>query len=206
MFRLTTPVALRGEMLHTIADFIVTAGERVPFVFDWSASNVPPPTPVEAEAALATCDAYWLAWTARSTISGPYAAIVQRSLLTLKALTYEPTGGIVAAPTTSPTTSLPETIGGVRNWDYRFCWVRDATFSLYALLNGGYTDEALAWRDWLLRAAAGAPSQLQILYGIAGERGWSRSSCRGSAATRTARRFASATRPPSSYSSTSTAS
>jgi GH15 family glucan-1,4-alpha-glucosidase len=166
LFRLTTPVALHGENLHTVAEFSVRAHQRVPFVFDWSASHIEAPPPVDAEVALARCDAFWLAWTARSKVTGPYAAIVQRSLLTLKALTYEPTGGIVAAPTTS----LPETLGGVRNWDYRFCWLRDATFTLYALLNAGYTDEALCWRDWLLRAAAGSPSQLQILYGIAGER------------------------------------
>ena len=165
-FRLTTPVALRGEQLRTLASFSVREGDRVPFVFDWSASHVPAPPPVDAEEALARCDAYWLAWTARSKVHGPYAECIQRSLLTLKALTYEPTGGIVA----SPTTSLPERIGGVRNWDYRFCWVRDATFTLFSLLSAGYVDEALAWRDWLLRAAAGAPSQLQILYGIAGER------------------------------------
>jgi GH15 family glucan-1,4-alpha-glucosidase len=166
LFRLTTPVAVRGQELHTVADFTVRAQERVPFVFDWSASHLVAPPPVDAEVALARCDAFWLAWTARSKVTGPYAAIIQRSLLTLKALTYEPTGGIVAAPTTS----LPEALGGVRNWDYRFCWVRDATFTLYALLSAGYTEEALRWRDWLLRAAAGAPAQLQILYGIAGER------------------------------------
>ncbi len=166
LFRLTTPVALRGEHLRTIADFTVQAGERVPFVFDWSASTDAPPPPVEAEAALARCDAFWQTWATRSSVTGPDAALVQRSLLTLKALTYAPTGGIVAAPTTS----LPEAIGGVRNWDYRYCWVRDAAFTLYSLISAGYHDEARAWRDWLLRAAAGAPSQLQILYGIAGER------------------------------------
>jgi GH15 family glucan-1,4-alpha-glucosidase len=166
LFRLTTPVALRGEALRTLADFTVVAGQRVPFVFDWSASHLPPPQPVDPEEALARCDAFWLAWTARCKVSGPYEAIVKRSLLTLKALTYAATGGIVAAPTTS----LPEAIGNVRNWDYRCCWVRDATFTLYSLLSAGYAEEAQAWRDWLLRAAAGAPSQLQILYGIAGER------------------------------------
>jgi GH15 family glucan-1,4-alpha-glucosidase len=165
-FRLTTPVAPRGEGLRTVADFSVRAGERVPFVFDWSASHVEPPLPIDAEAALAACDKHWLEWTGRSKIAGPYAASVHRSLLTLKALTYQPTGGVIAAPTTS----LPEAISGVRNWDYRFCWVRDAAFSLYALLSAGYHEEAIAWRDWLLRAAAGAPSQLQVLYGIGGER------------------------------------
>ncbi len=166
LFRLTTPVPLRGVALRTIGDFVVRAGERIPFVLDWSPSNLAPPPPVDPEAAFARCEAFWTEWSSRAKVDGPYAAIVKRSLLTLKALTYAPTGGIVAAPTTS----LPEEIGGGRNWDYRFCWVRDATFTLYALLNAGYTEEACAWRDWLLRAAAGAPSQLQILYGIAGER------------------------------------
>lgn len=166
LFRLTTPVPLRGVALRTLGDFVVRAGERIPFVLDWAPSNVVPPLPVDPEAAFARCEAFWTEWSSRAKVDGPYAAIVKRSLLTLKALTYAPTGGIVAAPTTS----LPEEIGGVRNWDYRFCWVRDATFTLYALLNAGYTEEACAWRDWLLRAAAGAPSQLQILYGIAGER------------------------------------
>jgi GH15 family glucan-1,4-alpha-glucosidase len=167
-FRLTsTPAAtLRGEGMRTVSDFTVSAGETVPFVFDWSASNlerVPCAEPLEA---LARADAFWLAWSSRARVEGPYAAVVKRSLITLKALTYAPTGGMVAAPTTS----LPEWIGSVRNWDYRFCWVRDATLTLYAMLSAGYTEEARAWRDWLLRAAAGAPSQLQILYGIAGER------------------------------------
>ncbi len=166
LFRLTTPVELRGEALHTVADFAVGPQERVPFVFDWCASTATPPPPVEAEDALARCDAFWTTWAARSNVTGRYAPLIERSLLTLKALTYEPTGGIVAAPTTS----LPEAIGNVRNWDYRFCWVRDSTFTLYSLIRAGHTDEAVAWRDWLLRAAAGAPSQLQILYGIGGER------------------------------------
>lgn len=166
MFRLTTTVPLRGEALRTHADFVVRAGEQVAFVFDWSPSHLVAPPPVEAHAALERSEGFWTEWSSRAKVEGPYAEMVKRSLLTLKALTYAPTGGIVAAPTTS----LPEEIGGVRNWDYRFCWVRDATFTLYALLSAGYTDEARAWRDWLLRAAAGAPSQLQILYGIAGER------------------------------------
>ncbi len=166
LFRLTTPVPLRGEDLRTVADFTVSADERIPFVFHWSPSHLPAPPPVHPEEALERCEAFWIEWTSRAKVDGPYAALVTRSLITLKALTYAPTGGIVAAPTTS----LPEWIGGERNWDYRFCWVRDATFTLYALLSAGYTDEARAWRDWLLRAAAGAPSQLQILYGIAGER------------------------------------
>ena len=166
LFRLTTPVPLRGERLRTLAEFTVRAGDRVPFVFDWCPSHLPTPPLVLPEEAFVRCEAFWLEWSGRAKLDGPYAALVLRSLIALKALTYAPTGGIVAAPTTS----LPEWIGSVRNWDYRFCWVRDATFTLYALLSAGYTDEALAWRNWLLRAAAGAPSQLQILYGIAGER------------------------------------
>ena len=166
LFRLTTPVPLHGERLRTLADFTVNAGDRVPFVFDWYPSHVVSPPPVEPEVAFARCEAFWTEWTGRAKLDGPYAPSVLRSLITLKALTYAPTGGIVAAPTTS----LPEHIGGTRNWDYRYCWVRDATFTLYAMLSAGFTDEAQQWREWLLRAAAGAPSQLQILYGIAGER------------------------------------
>lgn len=166
LFRLTTPARLHGEDLRTLAEFTVCPGDRVPFVFDWFPSNLVPPPPVDPEVAFERCEGFWSAWTSKAKVWGPYAEQVKRSLITLKALTYEPTGGIVAAPTTS----LPEWIGSVRNWDYRYCWVRDATFTLYSLLSAGYVDEARAWRDWLLRAAAGAPSQLQILYGIAGER------------------------------------
>jgi GH15 family glucan-1,4-alpha-glucosidase len=166
LFRLTTPVPLHGHDLRTMADFTVRAGERVPFVFDWFPSHLDSPPPVDPEVAFERCEAFWREWTSRAQVVGPHAEVVRRSLITLKALTYEPTGGIVAAPTTS----LPEWIGSVRNWDYRYCWVRDATFTLYSLVSVGYVDEARAWRDWLLRAAAGAPAQLQILYGIAGER------------------------------------
>jgi GH15 family glucan-1,4-alpha-glucosidase len=167
-FRLVTTHAapLHGEGLRTVTDFVVRPGDRVPFVFDWSPSHITPPPPVDPHEAFDRCEQYWSRWSTKATIEGPYANIVKRSLVTLKALTYEPTGGIVAAPTTS----LPEQIGSVRNWDYRYCWVRDATFTLYSLLSAGYKEEARAWRDWLLRAAAGAPAQLQILYGIAGER------------------------------------
>jgi GH15 family glucan-1,4-alpha-glucosidase len=167
-FRLTsTPAApVHGEGLMTVSEFTVRAGERVPFIFDWSASNLPHVPCVAAEEALSQCDAFWAEWSGRATLDGPYAAVIMRSLITLKALTYAPTGGMVAAPTTS----LPEWVGSVRNWDYRFCWVRDATLTLFAMLSAGFTEEARSWRDWLLRAAAGAPSQLQILYGIAGER------------------------------------
>jgi len=164
--RLATPVQTHGEALSTVAQFSVAAGERVPFVLTWSASHLPDPGHVDAEQALAESEAGWRAWSDQCTVAGPYREIVQRSLITLKALTYQPTGGIVAAPTTS----LPEWLGGVRNWDYRLCWLRDATFTLYALMSAGYSEEARDWTLWLLRAVAGDPSQLQILYGIAGER------------------------------------
>ena len=164
---LRTPVGLHGEGLSTIADFTVSAGDQVPFVLTWHPSHEAAPAAVDAIRALDDTTAWWLAWSQRCTTEdGPYRDAVLRSLITLKALTYAPTGGLMAAPTTS----LPEEIGGVRNWDYRYCWLRDATFSLYALMLGGYEEEAVAWRDWLLRAAAGAPDQLQIMYGAAGER------------------------------------
>jgi len=166
LLRLVTPVEVHGENAMTAAEFVVGEGERVPFVLTWSPSHRAAPTPVVPEDALVQTEADWKAWTARCTYEGRYGAIVRRSLLTLKALTYAPTGGIVAAPTTS----LPEEIGGVRNWDYRYCWLRDATFTLYSLMSAGYVDEAQAWRDWLLRAIAGNPGSLQILYGLHGER------------------------------------
>jgi GH15 family glucan-1,4-alpha-glucosidase len=166
MVVLRTNVALHGERLTTTGRFIVTAGETAAFVMTYSASHLPVPKPVDAIAALAETELFWREWASRCTYGGQWSDAVLRSLLTLKALTYRPTGGIVAAPTTS----LPERITGVRNWDYRFCWLRDATLSLLALMDAGYYEEAAAWRDWLLRAAAGSPSQLQIMYGIAGER------------------------------------
>ncbi len=164
--RLVTPIETHGEALSTVARFSVGAGERVPFVLTWSPSHLPDPGHVDAEQALAESEAGWRKWSAQCTVTGPYRELVQRSLITLKALTYDPTGGIVAAATTS----LPEQIGGVRNWDYRICWLRDATFTLYSLMSAGYSEEARDWTRWLLRAVAGDPSQLQILYGIAGER------------------------------------
>jgi len=163
---LHTPVETRGEQLTTVADFIVSQGDRVPFVLTWNLSHLPSIEPADAERALAETEAWWKDWSGRCTYKGPYREQVLRSLITLKALTYAPTGGIVAAPTTS----LPEAVGGVRNWDYRHCWLRDATFTLYSLMMAGYRDEACAWRDWLLRAVAGDPAQLQIMYGPAGER------------------------------------
>jgi GH15 family glucan-1,4-alpha-glucosidase len=166
MLHLYTPVALRGEGLHTVAEFEVSAGERVPFVMTFHPSHVRKPWATNADKAILATEEFWREWSAQSTYRGRHREAVQRSLLVLKALTYRPTGGIVAAPTTS----LPEEIGGSRNWDYRFCWVRDATITLHALLASGYTAEAAAWREWLLRAVAGSPAQIQTLYGIAGER------------------------------------
>ncbi len=156
----------RGQDLTTFAEFELEAGDEVPFVLTWFPSHEPAPLAVDGLSATEDTTAWWRAWSARSTARGPYRGLVQRSLLTLKALTYAPTGGIVAAPTTS----LPEAIGGVRNWDYRYCWVRDATLTLQALIHAGYHEEASAWRDWLLRAVAGSPPELQIMYGAAGER------------------------------------
>jgi GH15 family glucan-1,4-alpha-glucosidase len=163
---ITTPVPLRGEDFTTVADFDVGAGERVPFSLAYHPSHRSGEMIVDSAFALQDTEAWWREWTKRCTYTGPYKDAVLRSLITLKALTYEPTGGIVAAPTTS----LPERIGGVRNWDYRFCWLRDATLSLLALINCGYTDEAGAWRSWLIRAVAGDPGTTQIMYGISGER------------------------------------
>jgi GH15 family glucan-1,4-alpha-glucosidase len=148
------------------AEFSVRAGETVPFVMMHAPSDRPAPLPVSANAALAQTEAFWLEWVSHCTYRGPSREAVERSLIVLKALTYAPTGGIVAAPTTS----LPEEIGGERNWDYRYCWLRDATFTLLAFMNAGHQAEAVAWRDWLMRAVAGKASQDQIMYGIAGER------------------------------------
>jgi GH15 family glucan-1,4-alpha-glucosidase len=161
-----TPVENRGENMRTIGEFTVRKGDRVPFVLTWYPSNERPPRAIDAEHALQDTVDYWDDWTARCTYDGKWQDEVYQSLIVLKALTYAPTGGMVAAPTTS----LPERIGGERNWDYRFCWLRDATLTLLAFLNGGYLQEARAWRTWLLRAAAGDPAALQIMYGVAGER------------------------------------
>jgi GH15 family glucan-1,4-alpha-glucosidase len=155
-----------GEGLTTVSEFTVREGQKVPFVLTWHRSNQPAPAEIDAAAAVADAEGWWRRWSARCTYRGPWREPVQRSLITLKALTYAPTGGIVAAPTTS----LPEWIGGVRNWDYRYCWLRDATYTLYSLLVSGFAEEAAAWREWLVRAIAGDPSQLQALYGVAGER------------------------------------
>ncbi len=163
---LRTPVELHGRDLRTVAEFTVREGDRVPFVLMHGPSHLPPPISLDADDALYATEEYWANWSGRCTYHGPWAEVVLRSLLTLKCLTYAPTGGIVAAPTTS----LPESLGGVRNWDYRFCWLRDATITLFAFMAAGYTDEAKAWADWLHRSIAGSPDQVQIMYGIAGER------------------------------------
>jgi GH15 family glucan-1,4-alpha-glucosidase len=165
---LRTPAPTHGEDLRTISEIEVDEGERVPFVLTWFPSHEPPPRPIDPEVALAETETFWRDWCGPGPEELPpeWAAVVRRSLIVLKALTYAPTGGIVAAPTTS----LPEWIGSVRNWDYRYCWLRDATLTLLALLNGGHEDEAAAWRHWLLRAVAGDPADVQIMYGVAGER------------------------------------
>jgi GH15 family glucan-1,4-alpha-glucosidase len=166
MVVLRTPVHLTGQNLTTVGKFTVGAGEAVPFVLTYENSHLPPPARLDPRAALAETESFWTAWTKKCRPPGHCSDAVLRSLITLKALTYWPTGGIVAAPTTS----LPECLGGVRNWDYRFCWLRDATLTLIALMDAGFYDEAQSWREWLLRAVAGSPDQVQIMYGIAGER------------------------------------
>ena len=163
---LRTPVELYGEDLKTMGDFTVDAGQSVPFVLSYGLSFQNPPPAIDPFEALERTAAFWREWSDRCADVGPWTDAVKRSLITLKALTYAPTGGIVAAATTS----LPERLGGVRNWDYRYCWLRDATFTLLALMHLGYYDEARAWRDWLVRAVAGSPQQVQIMYGVGGER------------------------------------
>jgi GH15 family glucan-1,4-alpha-glucosidase len=163
---LRTPIDLEPDGMTHTAEFTVRAGDRVPFVLTWFASHTDLPRAVNAEDALNDTDSFWSEWMRDCSYQANYAQAVRTSLVVLKALTYLPTGGIVAAPTTS----LPERIGGVRNWDYRYCWLRDATFTLYAMMNAGYTAEAKAWRDWLLRAVAGDPDNAQILYGVGGQR------------------------------------
>jgi GH15 family glucan-1,4-alpha-glucosidase len=163
---LRSRVPLTGRGLRTVADFTVAAGDRLPFELVWSPTHQEEPAHVDPEQCLCETDEWWRSWSSRCTYQGEWREAVLRSLITLKALTYASTGGVVAAATTS----LPECLGGVRNWDYRYCWLRDATFTLYSLMVGGYTEEACAWREWLVNAVAGTPSTLQIMYGIAGER------------------------------------
>ena len=159
-------VAMHGEGFATVAEFEVAAGQRVSFDLTWTSTYGPAPDAEDVQSQLEKTEEFWREWSSRCSYDGPWRDAVMRSLITLKALTYAPTGGLVAAATTS----LPEQIGGVRNWDYRHCWLRDATFSLYALTVGGYTGEAKAWCEWLVHAAAGRPEELQIMYGITGER------------------------------------
>ena len=163
---LRTSVETHGENLKTLSEFPLTAGERERFVLTYGLSYQNDPEPIDVEQALRETDKFWREWAGKLQYEGKYREIVKRSLITLKAMTYMPTGGIVAAVTTS----LPENVGGVRNWDYRYCWLRDTTFTLLALSNAGYVDEAVAWQDWLLRALAGSPDQVQIMYGLRGER------------------------------------
>jgi GH15 family glucan-1,4-alpha-glucosidase len=163
---LRSPVALHGEGFTSVANFTVHEGQTIPFVLSHGPSHLKPPKPLDPRAELAETLRFWARWGKRCTYRGPYEAAVRRSLVTLKALTYHPTGGIVAAPTTS----LPEQLGGQRNWDYRFCWLRDATLTLLAFMHAGFFEEAQVWRDWLHRSIAGRPDQVQIMYGIAGER------------------------------------
>ncbi|HVL34756.1 MAG TPA: glycoside hydrolase family 15 protein [Burkholderiales bacterium] len=166
MVILDGPVKTHGENLTTVAEFELGEGERLPFVLMHSPSHLEPPRTIDAEKALEETEAFWTHWTGQCRAKGAWEAVVRRSLITLKALTYAPTGGIVAAPTTS----LPEKLGGMRNWDYRFCWLRDATLTLLAFMDAGYFEEAEAWREWLVRAVAGSPEQMQIMYGLSGER------------------------------------
>jgi GH15 family glucan-1,4-alpha-glucosidase len=163
---LWTPVDCHGRDFSTVAEFTVSEGQRIPFSLSWFPANEEPPRPVDAGYAIEDTELWWSEWSSQCTYDGEYRDAVVRSLITLKALTYAPTGGIIAAATTS----LPETLGGGRNWDYRFCWLRDATLTLESLMRGGFYEEAMAWRNWLLRATAGHPSQMQIMYGAAGER------------------------------------
>ncbi|HEY7603729.1 MAG TPA: glycoside hydrolase family 15 protein, partial [Gaiellaceae bacterium] len=164
--RIESAIELKGEDFTSVGSTTVAAGERLAFALTWFASHGEPPAPVEADAALEETEEFWRDWSARCTYDGEWAEPVRSSLRALKGLIYEPTGGIVAAATTS----LPEWPGSSRNWDYRYCWLRDATLTLVALIDSGYLDEARAWREWLFRAAAGRPVDLQIMYGVAGER------------------------------------
>jgi GH15 family glucan-1,4-alpha-glucosidase len=166
MVTLRTRVPLHGEDKHTVAQFTVRAGEREAFVMTYSPSHLDAPPPLDVDTALRETETVWHEWIARCNVPVRWSDCVRRSLITLRALVYQPTGGIVAAPTTS----LPERIGGERNWDYRYCWLRDATLTLLAFMDAGFVEEAASWRDWLVRAVAGSPQQMQIMYGLGGER------------------------------------
>lgn len=166
MVVMRTPAYFRGENFKTMAQFTLAKGECKPFVLSYAPSHLDVPPPIDPNEALKQCEKFWCEWTAATNTDGPYSEAIERSLITLKALIYLPSGGIVAAPTTS----LPERVGGERNWDYRLCWLRDATLTLLAMMNAGIYDEAAAWRDWLQRAVAGSPDEMQIMYGLMGER------------------------------------
>src|SRR5262249_15014006 len=166
VLRFSAPVPLRGQNFSTVAAFTVAEGQRLPFTMVWHPSSEPAPPAPDPERLLEDTQRWWEEWSGRCIYQGEWREAVLRSLITLKALTFAPTGGIVAAPTTS----LPEHLGGVRNWDYRYCWLRDATFTLLAFMHLGYFEEANAWRDWLVRAVAGSPRPRQIMYGVGGER------------------------------------
>ena len=166
MVVLRTPASLHGVDFKTVGEFTISAGQTIPFVLTYGPSHLPPPPRIDPAKALAETEVFWRDWASRARPAGEWSEPVIRSLITLKALTYRPSGAIVAAPTTS----LPEQLGGQRNWDYRYCWLRDATFTLVSLMNAGYYEDAEAWREWLLRAVAGNPEQTQIMYGMTGER------------------------------------
>jgi GH15 family glucan-1,4-alpha-glucosidase len=166
MVVLRSNIEMRGEGMTTVSDFEVREGETFHYVMTYDPSHLPVPEPIDIEVALEETEAFWNEWSSRGNFKGKHRDFIQRSLITLKAMTYAPTGGIVAAPTTS----LPEKIGGARNWDYRFCWLRDATFTLLALIDSGYVEEAVAWHEWLLRSVAGSPADMQIMYSITGHR------------------------------------
>jgi GH15 family glucan-1,4-alpha-glucosidase len=166
MVVLRTPVHVKGKDMTTVGEFTIARDETIPFVLTYSRSHKAPPEALDPAAALQATESFWKKWSAKCRPAGQWSDAVRRSVITLKALTYGPTGGIVAAPTTS----LPERLGGERNWDYRYCWLRDATLTLLCTMHAGYFEEAQAWREWLLRAVAGSPDQLQIMYGIGGER------------------------------------
>lgn len=166
MVVMRTPAYFLGENFKTVAQFVLSKGKTMPFVLTYRASHLPLPEPVDPDEALNQCEKFWKDWTATTKTAGPHSEAIKRSLLTLKALIYQPSGGIVAAPTTS----LPEQLGSERNWDYRICWLRDATLTLLAMMNAGIYDEAAAWREWLHRAVAGSPGEAQIMYGLRGER------------------------------------